>query len=166
MSNVTDWSDFKIKDIFKIINGKGITLEEIEENPGNIPAIQGGESNNGILGKMSNIFIGDKNYCYINVPFLSLARVGSSGCINLQNKGCYIGDKSKALIPKQKLSIYCLIFLKPILNCLKNKFSYGKGVRTENYNNLKIKLPTDKNGNPDWEYMENYIKSLPYSKYI
>ena len=27
-----------------------------------------------------------------------------------------------------------------------------------------IKLPVDTNGNPDWQYMEKYIKSLPYSK--
>ena len=26
-----------------------------------------------------------------------------------------------------------------------------------------IKLPVDSNGNPDWQFMENYIKSLPYS---
>jgi len=28
---------------------------------------------------------------------------------------------------------------------------------------LNIKLPADKNGNPDWKFMEDYIKSLPYS---
>ena len=26
-----------------------------------------------------------------------------------------------------------------------------------------IKLPIDKIGNPDFEFMENYIKSLPFS---
>jgi len=26
-----------------------------------------------------------------------------------------------------------------------------------------IKLPADKNGNPDWQFMENYVKSFPYS---
>lgn len=25
-----------------------------------------------------------------------------------------------------------------------------------------IKLPVNENDNPDWNYMENYIKSLPY----
>lgn len=25
-----------------------------------------------------------------------------------------------------------------------------------------LKLPTDKNGNPDWKFMENYVKSFPY----
>lgn len=30
----------------------------------------------------------------------------------------------------------------------------------------KIKLPVDTEGNPDWQLMEDYIKSLPYSKYL
>jgi hypothetical protein len=30
-------------------------------------------------------------------------------------------------------------------------------------NNAKIKLPATPQGEPDWEFMENYIKSLPYS---
>lgn len=29
-----------------------------------------------------------------------------------------------------------------------------------------IKLPSDINGNPDFEYMEQYIKLLPYSDKI
>lgn len=27
----------------------------------------------------------------------------------------------------------------------------------------RIKLPITPEGTPDWEFMENYIKSLPYS---
>jgi len=30
----------------------------------------------------------------------------------------------------------------------------------------KIKLPVKKDGSPDWKFMEDYIKSLPYSKNI
>lgn len=26
-----------------------------------------------------------------------------------------------------------------------------------------IKLPIDNNGKPEWQFMEDYIKSLPYS---
>ena len=30
----------------------------------------------------------------------------------------------------------------------------------------KIKLPSDSEGNPDWKFMENYIKSLSYGDRI
>jgi hypothetical protein len=29
-----------------------------------------------------------------------------------------------------------------------------------------IKLPVCKNGDPDWDFMEKYIKALPYSNKI
>jgi hypothetical protein len=29
-----------------------------------------------------------------------------------------------------------------------------------------IKLPADESGDPDWQFMENYIKALPYSDKI
>jgi hypothetical protein len=30
----------------------------------------------------------------------------------------------------------------------------------------KILLPVDEKGGPDFDFMENYIKSLPFSKHI
>ena len=35
----------------------------------------------------------------------------------------------------------------------------------ESMNSTIVKLPT-KQGKPDWEFMENYIKSLPYGDRI
>ena len=32
---MTNWVNFTVADLFEIINGKGITTEEIENNPGN-----------------------------------------------------------------------------------------------------------------------------------
>ena len=31
-------------------------------------------------------------------------------------------------------------------------------------NKTTIMLPVDGNNHPDWQFMEDYIKSLPYSK--
>ena len=45
----------------------------------------------------------------------------------------------------------------------KYRFNYGRKWETERMKESLIKLPIDKNGNPDFEFMENYIKSLPYS---
>jgi hypothetical protein len=44
----------------------------------------------------------------------------------------------------------------------KSKYAYGRGVIENRYKETIIKLPS-KNWQPDFEFMENYIKSLPYS---
>ena len=36
-------------------------------------------------------------------------------------------------------------------------------IRLNDCQKLTIKLPVTTQGLPDWEFMENYIKSLPYS---
>ena len=43
------------------------------------------------------------------------------------------------------------------------KFDYGRQIRLNDAKKIKIKLPVTKEGNPDWQFMEDYIKSLPYS---
>lgn len=58
---------------------------------------------------------------------------------------------------------YINLFLLTVISLLKNKFEFGRQVRLKRLENLYIKLPVDSNGNPGWQFMEDYIKSLPYS---
>ena len=57
---------------------------------------------------------------------------------------------------------YTGLFLSTILDKERPKYSfgrkYGKYVKE-----TKILLPTTNDGLPDWQFMEDYIKSLPYS---
>lgn len=50
--DMTNWANFIVDDLFEIINGKGITVEEIESNPGDFEAVQSGEGNNGVMGSI------------------------------------------------------------------------------------------------------------------
>lgn len=61
---------------------------------------------------------------------------------------------------------YINLFLTTILSLFKDKFEFGRQVRLKRLEKLHIKLPVDSNGRPDWIFMENYIKSLPYSSSI
>jgi hypothetical protein len=45
----------------------------------------------------------------------------------------------------------------------KYRYSYGRKWGIERMNESLIKLPVDNKENPDFEFMENYIKSLPFS---
>lgn len=43
------------------------------------------------------------------------------------------------------------------------RFSYGRAVYSSVAEMMRIKLPVTPSGEPDWKFMEDYIKSLPYS---
>ena len=55
------------------------------------------------------------------------------------------------------------LFIVTLLDKERFKYSFGRKWNGEKLRNTKIKLPFDKDSNPDWQLMEGYIKSLPYS---
>lgn len=165
------WKEFSINVVFDMLNGKCITKEEIEENPGDFNAIQSGEENNGIMGKIDRDYCVGMGYTLTDAPCLTVARSGSAGYVSYQQYGCVVGDSAKILLLKNKgkRNPYVYLFLKTILMANKYKYTYGRKVTETKYLNEKIKLPSiivNDEPVPDWDYMEKYIKSLPYGDRI
>lgn len=100
--NQDKWKSFKISSIFTILNGKGITKEEIEENSGNFVVVQSGEENNGVLGKIDLSYCKDMDYIYSEIPCLTVARSGSAGFVSYHDNGCVAGDSAKILLLKKE----------------------------------------------------------------
>ncbi len=60
---------------------------------------------------------------------------------------------------------YTGLFVASLLQNEKFRYSYGRAFLMDSIKNTSLKLPS-KNGTPDWEFMESYIKSLPYGDRI
>ena len=61
------------------------------------------------------------------------------------------------------VSKYAMMFIVTIINQDQYKYAYGRQYRQKTLLKHKIKLPVNGKGEADWEFMERYIKSLPYS---
>lgn len=61
------------------------------------------------------------------------------------------------------LNKYNALFIVTILRLEKYRFNYGRAFKKQIVETHKIKLPVKSDGTPDWEFMENYIKGLPFS---
>lgn len=158
MIDTSTWKEFQVKDIFNVTNGKGLTIEEIKENSGDIPCIQGGASNNGSIGLIDEAYCNKQKYIIIDPPCLTVARVGTAGYVNFQGEKCAIGDKCKALTLKSNSkSIKVYLFIQAVLQKLSYKYSYGRGLSTDIYMNDIIELPATQSGEPDWQYMEDFM---------
>lgn len=160
------WASFQVKDILSIHNGKGITTEEITENAGDFAVVQSGEENNGVLGKIDLDYCKLKGYTYTEKPCLTVARSGSAGFVSFQKNGCVVGDSAKILLlPDEVAKTEIYLFLHSILTANRFKYDYGRKVTEYKYMNDYIDLPSVIKGRkkvPDFEFMENYIKSLHY----
>lgn len=160
--NIGNWERFRISDIFyPFINGKGITEREIKDNPGRLAAIQSSSENNACMGFIDEKYCNEMGYKIVSQPCLTVARSGSAGYVSFQPKGCVIGDSAKALIIRGKdMNTYHYLFLRTVLMANMYKFNYGRKVKAEQYMDMKIALPANSKGCPDWIFMDKYMKSL------
>ena len=96
--NVNDWKSFQVGRLFTMLNGKGITQDEISENEGNLIAVQSGEENNGVMGKIDINYCKQMKYTYTEKPCLTVSLSGSAGFVSFQINGCVVGDSAKILL--------------------------------------------------------------------
>lgn len=162
--DISSWKEFRLGNLLDVQSGKGITKEEIEDHPGSFQAIQSGEENMGILGTIDREYCIQKEYTMTDEMCLTVARSGTSGYVSYHPDGCVVGDSAKMLVLKNNnaKNAYVYLFLRTILEANRYKYSYGRKVTNTGYRDTILKLPVIADGSPDWEYMEQYIKTLPF----
>ena len=72
-------------------------------------------------------------------------------------------DHVEKLMPKFDLNVFRAMFLATIINMERKKFSFGRKFNQDRISDTIIKLPFKKE-NIDWDFIEDYIKGLSYSK--
>ena len=72
-------------------------------------------------------------------------------------------DHVEKLIPKFEMDKYLAMFLVTIINKEQYRYNYWRKASQTRLKERSIKLPSKTDGSPDWNFMRNYIKSLPYS---
>lgn len=74
----------------------------------------------------------------------------------------YITGQNVQVVTGDYLSEWSSLFLLPILKSqMRAKFNWGgNGATLGRMKQLRIMLPTDESGKPDWQFMEDYAKSI------
>lgn len=172
---VNYWKKFTVEKLFDVFLSKGdIKIDDVDL--GNIPLVSSGESNNGIIGYIDEK--GDGKAEVFNGNMITIDMFGNS----FYQKDDFFAvshGRVNILKPKFALNQYIGMFISTVLKQEQYKFSYGRAVYSAEASNMVIELPvqhhidgspvfdedkkySDEGYIPDWEWMENYIKSLPY----
>ncbi len=156
------WKYFNLEEIFTSIEStNGTTTNELVYG-NEIPYIAAKKNINGLeimCSKNGNEQFISKGNCIV---FIQLG-AGSAGYTTYQEKD-FIGMNGKTSCGyNNQINKYNGLFLVTILDQERPKYSFGRSWTGDRLTSTKVKLPVDKNGNPDWQFMESYIKSLPYS---
>lgn len=145
-------------DVFNCV--RGTRLIRVNQVPGEIAYISSTKENNGI-----DDFINPPDDMIVYNNKITLSNSGSVCYCYYHNYNFVASDHATIIWIKDEnvtLNLYIALYLKPIFEAMRYKFNFGREISNKRLKNEKFKLPVDDEGKPDWEYMEKYIKSLPY----
>lgn len=158
MNNLNiNWKTFKISDIFETIDNQvptGAYINKRELKPGLIPRVTVKDTNNGIdsycESNNSNFRIYEN---FISVSFL--------GSVFYHPYKASIDMKVHALLLKERtLNRNLAEYFKVLIRENMYSFTYGNQLSSKDLARLKIMLPVNDAGTPNYEYMENCIAEI------
>ncbi|MFZ5559849.1 MAG: restriction endonuclease subunit S [Patescibacteria group bacterium] len=155
--DTSNWKPFELKALFKITGSKTTPILKLEEyGKGKYPYVTTQATNNGVEG-FYDYYTEEGNVLSVDSAVL--------GYCGYQPLPFSASDHVEKLIPKFNMNKYIALFIATAINAEQYRYNYGRKCCQERMEKSHIKLPS-KNGKPDFEFMEIYIKSLPYSSSI
>ena len=159
--NTQEWKWFLPSDIFTEISiAPSSDLNSLELDPFGVNYLSRAVVNNGYECKVkrdeSKVTRGN---------FISVVMVGVPSFAFYQ-KNDVICSQNILVLRYPAINQYNALFLCTILQKDGYRYSYGRTLSKANFLQTKIKLPVTPSGEPDWQFMEDYIKSMPFSRNI
>ncbi|MEX2784590.1 restriction endonuclease subunit S [Streptococcus sp. H49] len=152
-----EWKTFQFTEVFQEIQ-RGKRLTRANQTDGLKPYISSTAENNGVDG-----FIGNNAGVREFENVLTLANSGSIGSTFYQQFEFVASDHVTAL-KSENADKYAYLFLSSVVKRLEEKYSFNREINDTRIKREKIILPADKNGNPDFQYMSDFVKKLELDK--
>lgn len=158
LPDIKNWKEFRYDELFFIERGRGPRKKDLT-NDGKIPFVTSIDKNNGWSGKTKMAPFHKGNVISVN-------RNGSIGEAYYQPIPFCSTEDVHIFNAKFELNQYVAMFLISLIKKEKYRYNYGRKWGIGRMNNTIIKLPVTDADNPNWDLIEKYMQSLPFSKYI
>ena len=159
--NTDKWRTYRLGgDDGLFVITKGSRLTKADQRDGRINYVGASAFNNGITNHIGNDdqlnMSGTISVCYN----------GSIGEAFYQDEPYWATDDVNVLTPKFNLTPEIAIFITTVIKNESVKYAFNNKWTKELMEQSGILLPAKSDGTPDYEFMEKYIKSLPYSRFF
>lgn len=155
--DASGWKEFKLTDIFRMNNTKSIVQKDVVPDSGTVPYVTAQAWNNGVmtyidcpaewLDKGDCIMIGGKT--------LTFSYQAQAFCSNdSHNIALHLKDAKKAS------EMRYLFLIAALRGSLYQKYSWGDSISMKTIKNDVFQLPVDASGEPDWAYMDEYMRTV------
>ncbi|MDK7961498.1 restriction endonuclease subunit S [Staphylococcus warneri] len=167
-----EWKVFDFLEVFNIVDGYYNKKPPInlEINSNNIPFLAATKNNNGLTGfinksivkkydKVGNISNKYSNRRFFSGKCLAITNNGSVGNVYYQDTEFTCSHDITVLYLKNfEINKFIALFLIPLLKKTGSKYAYANKWRPKRMKKSKILLPVDDQCNPDYGFMEQYVK--------
>ena len=155
-----DWGCFRIGEIFDV--KRPVARNKDDYAPGNVPFVASGAQNNGVmrfcaphpgeqLDTKGCITVSPVDGSAFFQPFDFLGRGGAGSSVLMLYNDC--------------INEYSGLFLARMISQTCSKYTYGRMGNKDGIKRETLLLPVDAEGQPDYAYMEQYVKNLMHKKY-
>lgn len=152
-----EWKTFRFTEVFQEIQ-RGKRLTKANQTDGPKPYISSTSENNGV-----DAFIGNETGVRKFEDVLTLANSGSVGSTFYQQFEFVASDHVTAL-KSENADKYAYLFLSTVVKRLEEKYSFNREINDTRIKREKLILPVDKEGNPNFQYMSDFVKKLELDK--
>lgn len=153
-----EWKEFFLISLFPIVQ-RGKRLTKANQIEGNIPYV----SSTALLNGVDN-FISNTENVRIFEDCLTIANSGSVGSSFYQPFN-FIASDHITHLKNNNMNKYIYLFIVTMTKRLSEKYNFNREINDERLSREKVMLPINDNGDPDFEYMEQYIKNMMFRKY-
>lgn len=151
------WKGFKIGQYFYAKNTGNILTREISDGTGNTPYVTASSVNNGVVA-----YIDAKRFGILNGNCILVG--GKTFTLTYQKEDFVSNDSHnftlKLIDAQHRNEQIYLFFLTALRRSLSQKYSWGDAVTKEKILSEYVFLPSTYDGQPDWNFMEDFIKFM------
>ena len=150
---------FRLSNLFEIKRGKGIPKNDRQS--GTTPYIGALDRNNGLVGYVSQPAMHPAGTLTLNWN-----GVGGVGVAFYQPVAYWCSGDVNALYPKFEMTVAIAQFLITSIRRERYRFGFGRKLTAERMAALEICLPALDDETPDWDFIQKFIDSLPFSSQL
>lgn len=150
-----EWGEFRVGELFDI--KRPAARSEKKYCEGEINYVSSGAFNNGVANKLMPLpnELLDRGGCITVSPLDGSSFYQEEDFLGRGGSGASI-----LILYNSHLNRNNALFICSVIRSSANGFGYTDLLNGENLKSLTIKLPMDKTGQPDWAYMEEYMRKV------
>lgn len=158
--DIREWREFRVEELFdsiyKVASYNDSELERVDVwSEKAIPYVTRTDLDNSVKSLVLSAGLA-------NIEAGNAIVIGDTTSTISYQLGPFVAGEHIIAARADWMNKYTGLFITCLLRQERYRYSYGRAYKLDSIRNTEIRLPVTSDGVPDWQWMESYIKSLPY----